>query len=429
MNHGPLIFLGSFLLMSLSWLGMIVMPQLQIGRQEQAIIQPTNERYPAVSPPGLAAQGRAVYVANGCQYCHTRSVQAGVTFNVVLSDAGTNFNKAALIAAVQKAMPESTTNASLAASIVETAPQYLARHLNKAEADLFAEKVRVDGAKVDVALEYTGLDIQRGWGNRYSVAQDFLEDQPALVGQLRLGPDLSNVGMRYRVLPWHLIHLYDPDSGSPSSKMPALRFLFETRRIGEKPSTNALRLPVSQIGEGNEVIPKPEAIQLAHYLMSLTGYPGLAEAPAATAPPRPRQLTAALSTNQTAAIALMEQQLTNQTAAVTAARSALLNASFTAPKNDADILTKTETLRSAELALALARADHTARIQTSADRLNSVQLSALNTQSLRGGGGAPARGGGGGRGGGGAGGGGGAPRGGAPADAGTPAPPANRGGG
>ena len=537
MNHGPLIFLGAFLTMAFSWFGMIVMPQIQFGRQEQAIVQPTNERYPT-EKPGLAEQGRAVYVANGCQYCHTRSIQAGITFNVVLSDTGTNQNKTRLIDAVQKAIAGSTNGPS-AASIVETAPQYVKRHLTKPQADLLAEQLKVDEAKVEVALEYTGLDIQRHWGNRFSVAQDYLYDQPALVGQLRLGPDLSNVGARYRFLPWHLIHLYDPDSGSPSSKMPALRFLFETRPIAsstfsasdlvnlpslgtklkqpsrafdtwlaaqlssatkqalanyqgqgsneapfqnaivqdlnqilhgnsiyekqrfaevtlrsetqtlisdspqrsnpqllnrlliedayplevsrklENPSPNALRLPVSQIGAGIEVIPKPEAIALSYYLMSLTAYPGLAEAPAATEPPRPRQLTAALATNQAAAVALMEQQLTNQTAAVTAARQALLNASFTAPQNDVDLRTKIEDLRTAELALALARADHASKIQISADRLTSVQISALAAQSLRGGGAPRGGGGGGGRGRGG----------GAPPDGGTAAPPAaGRGG-
>ena len=424
MNHGPLIFLGAFLSMALSWFGMIAMPQIQIGRQEQVIIQPSNDRYPTDNP-GLAEQGRAIYVANGCQYCHTRSIQAGITFNVVLADSGTNQNKARLIATLRNSDPEFTT--TTASTIVDTAPQYVKRHLSKADADALADKLRVDGAKVDVALEYTGTDVRIGWGNRFSVAQDYLYDRPALVGQLRLGPDLSTVGARDKYVPWHLIHLYDPGTGSPGSQMPALHFLFEKRPLGSQPSPDSLKLPVSQIGVGVEIVPKPEAIALAHYLVSLRAYPPLAEAPGATPPPVPRQLTAALATNQAAAVAAMEQSLTNLSAAVTAARQALLTASFLAPANEADLRTKTEALGSAELALAIARADQFGRIQASADRLTSVQISALAQQGLRGG--APAGRGGGGGGGGRGAGGGGPPRGGAAPDPGAAAPANAPGGG
>ena len=67
MNHGPLIFLGSFLALVSSWFGLILMPQLQIGRQQAVMIPETGQLYPAARP-GLPAQGAQVYRANGCYY-------------------------------------------------------------------------------------------------------------------------------------------------------------------------------------------------------------------------------------------------------------------------------------------------------------------------------------------------------------------------
>src|SRR4026209_1868625 len=38
-----------------------------------------------------------------------------------------------------------------------------------------------------------GTDVARGWGIRRTVAQDYLHDRPALIGSLRIGPDLANI--------------------------------------------------------------------------------------------------------------------------------------------------------------------------------------------------------------------------------------------
>jgi cbb3-type cytochrome oxidase cytochrome c subunit len=48
---------------------------------------------------------------------------------------------------------------------------------------------------------------------------------PALIGNRRQGPDLMNVGLR---LPreWHRLHLVDPRSVAPASRMPSYAHLF-----------------------------------------------------------------------------------------------------------------------------------------------------------------------------------------------------------
>jgi cytochrome c oxidase cbb3-type subunit 2 len=41
-----------------------------------------------------------------------------------------------------------------------------------------------------------GADIARNWGQRRSVARDYIFDRPHLMGTMRTGPDLANIGAR-----------------------------------------------------------------------------------------------------------------------------------------------------------------------------------------------------------------------------------------
>ncbi len=123
MNAGPLIFLASFFALATSWFSFVLMPQLQIGRQQPVELADTGAAYPPMRP-GMARQGEQVYRANGCFYCHSQQVR----------------------------------------------PQGF------------------------------GTDTERNWGGRpgvvQSVAQDYLYDQPTMLGTQRIGPDLANIGLR-----------------------------------------------------------------------------------------------------------------------------------------------------------------------------------------------------------------------------------------
>jgi len=88
-KFGPLVFLAAFLGLSASWYGLVLTPQVQLGRamQETNSVVKT-ELYPA-GRPGLAREGLEVYRANGCAYCHSQQVeQKGTLVDVVLTDAG-----------------------------------------------------------------------------------------------------------------------------------------------------------------------------------------------------------------------------------------------------------------------------------------------------------------------------------------------------
>lgn len=193
MNYGPILFLGVFLTLASSWLGLVLVPQLQFGRIEPVIIEETGELYP-LARSGLAEQGLQVYRANGCVYCHSQQVRP----------------------------------------------------------------------------EDFGSDVQRGWGRRRSVARDYIRDKPAMLGTMRTGPDLTNIGVRQPSVSWHMVHLYRPDITSKGSIMAPYPFLFEIRKSGNQRSPDALPLSGAYSpGPGYEIVPRPEAKALVAYLLSL----------------------------------------------------------------------------------------------------------------------------------------------------------------
>jgi cytochrome c oxidase cbb3-type subunit 2 len=116
-----------------------------------------------------------------------------------------------------------------------------------------------------------GADFERGWGDRQSVARDYIETDRVMLGTMRTGPDLSNVGLRYSEL-WQYQHLYNPQITSPGSTMPPYAFLFEVQEISETrgPSPDAIELPDRfHPGKGLEVVPTRRAKDLVAYLMNL----------------------------------------------------------------------------------------------------------------------------------------------------------------
>jgi cytochrome c oxidase cbb3-type subunit 2 len=152
-------------------------------------------------------------------------------------------------------------------------------------------------------------DIKRGWGTRRTVARDYIFENPPLLGSVRVGPDLTNVGTAAwhnepegdpkkpakRNRQWFLEHLYNPRSVIKESTMPAYRYLFKEVKAGGQSASNELSIPASK--DGYVIVPTTEALELVDYLLSLdrTSTP-LDEAgskPAAAAAPAPAPAGAA----------------------------------------------------------------------------------------------------------------------------------------
>lgn len=288
MNYGALIFLAAFIGISASWFGLVLTPQIQIGRETQATnTVNTAELYP-IARPGLANEGAEVYRANGCVYCHSQQIgQSGTEVNVVLSEVGTN--PVAVVEALINAKV-GVTNAN-ATGLSASLPKTILHNVSIGNAKKAAKAVRDAGAESRVDVVPVGADIERGWGKRRSVAQDYIYDSPVMLGSQRVGPDLANVGARLPDAKWQLLHLYAPRTVVPDSVMPSYKFLFEQRKINGQPSPDALPLEGDYAPPaGYEVVPRAEAKALVAYLLSLhAGAPlyeaplSVASAPAATA--------------------------------------------------------------------------------------------------------------------------------------------------
>ncbi len=127
-----------------------------------------------------------------------------------------------------------------------------------------------------------GPDGERGWG-RASVPADYVYDKPHLLGSMRTGPDLLNIGARQPSKDWHLGHLYQPRAYVPGSIMPSYPYLFqvkdaaEAKQEGDQPVTLP---PGYGPMVGQVVVPTPEALDLVKYLQSLNRtYPVLPPEP------------------------------------------------------------------------------------------------------------------------------------------------------
>ncbi len=89
-----------------------------------------------------------------------------------------------------------------------------------------------------------GTEDVLAWGPVAALAER-LREKPPLFGNRRMGPDLSNVGLR-RTPEWNQVHLQHPRLLSPGSRMPAYAHLFS----GGDPRGPALVQYLASLGEG-----------------------------------------------------------------------------------------------------------------------------------------------------------------------------------
>ncbi|MDP3071562.1 MAG: cbb3-type cytochrome c oxidase subunit II [Opitutaceae bacterium] len=107
-----------------------------------------------------------------------------------------------------------------------------------------------------------GSDKDRGWGERQSVARDYIHQARPQLGASRLGPDLTNLGARQKSEEALLGLLYHG-----SATHPGYSFLFETRAIAGESSPRAVK--VAGQAAGHETVPTERARALVAYLLSL----------------------------------------------------------------------------------------------------------------------------------------------------------------
>lgn len=116
-----------------------------------------------------------------------------------------------------------------------------------------------------------GGDISRGWGRRASLPIDYAREETPLLGTMRTGPDLRNVGARQPSERWHYLHLYNPQITSPGSVMPSFEFLFEKvpHEGMTKVPAGRVEMPEEHEVPGHYVVATERARALVAYLLTL----------------------------------------------------------------------------------------------------------------------------------------------------------------
>ncbi len=209
MDRGMVIFLGALLTFTSSWLGLVVLPLL-----------PANDRFPAFSKLRIQSQEPYVEDQGGTSTSYPRPLAGAALRGMRIYQ-----QNGCMYCHSQQIRPESFGN---------------------------------------------NADMKRGWGTRRNVPRDYIYDKPIMLGTMRTGPDLANIGVRGYYADWHLKHLYNPRMMVPGSIMPPFRFLFEKRKIVGETSSDALELTGEWKAEpGYEVVPTGDAKDLAAYLLSL----------------------------------------------------------------------------------------------------------------------------------------------------------------
>jgi cytochrome c oxidase cbb3-type subunit 2 len=112
-----------------------------------------------------------------------------------------------------------------------------------------------------------GPDLARGWG-RASVPADYVYDKPHLLGSMRTGPDLFNIGARQPSKDWHLGHLYQPRAYVPGSIMPAYPYMFTAKDAAEE-GDQVVQLPPGYAPVGKIVVAGAEVLDLVKYLQGM----------------------------------------------------------------------------------------------------------------------------------------------------------------
>ncbi|MEJ6621214.1 MAG: cbb3-type cytochrome c oxidase subunit II [Opitutae bacterium] len=117
-----------------------------------------------------------------------------------------------------------------------------------------------------VRLVESGFDVERGWGERPSVARDYILQNEVSIGNTRVGPDLANLGLREYSDEWLHQHLFEPQSLVPESICPPSPFLYDVKKVNRK---GLLKIESDQNEIVRYISPSIRANRIVAYLQAL----------------------------------------------------------------------------------------------------------------------------------------------------------------
>ena len=345
------LFLGIFGTFAFSWVGLTVIPNWQIGHLNPQSDEEGTDTYP-MPQSGMFARGARVYAANGCNYCHSQQVRAEYSADDIERKWGDRrsaprdyiFERPVFLGKMRMGQDLANVGAR-APKEEESAPAPPPRAASPAaspapQGGAPAPSVAPSGASpspppAKVGSPPPGAPSPGATGSPPPASSPAASPaaaakspapnaspttkptgSPPPAGSPATSPSVphpnespaSPVAAGGSPAPasapwpevttgeppmysaaWHHVHLYSPRSINVDSVMPSYRFLYQTRRISDAPSAEALHLTGSDAPrEGWEIVPTFDARCLVAYLMSLNQSHPLKEvrsaAPAAASP-------------------------------------------------------------------------------------------------------------------------------------------------
>lgn len=225
MSRSTPLFAGIFGSFAVSCFALVLVPQMQLGGLDPQVDEENNDVYPVNNP----RQGRDVYLAEGCQSCHSQQVRD----------------------------PQYGTDIERGWGVRRTA----------ARDYLYDNPPILGSSRLGPDLANIG---SKEWRNE-------------------VVDDLRKPAHRDRA--WHYLHLYQPTAIITESNMPPYRYLFEKRKISGQRSNDALNIRTEADYEivpkaaAKHLVDYLLSIDRSHPLKEISSAEGVPPPAAATAPP------------------------------------------------------------------------------------------------------------------------------------------------
>jgi len=290
------LFLGIFGIFAFSWLGMTVVPNLQIGSLNPQTDEDGGDAYP-VPPSGMVVRGARVYASNGCVYCHSqqvrpeyggsdierhwgerRSAPRDYIFEPIVFLGKMRIGPDLANVGHQPVVEENKAAAAPSAPAAGASPAATVAPVGATPLAAIAASPTAAAPLAPAAPAAPAVSPFPGINASVPATVPPAGDRAAITVPTSLPAAIANVaGLTASGEPlpntaaWHHRHLYNPRSITEDSNMPAYRFLYEKRRISGTGSYDSINFAGDEAeapGEGWEIVPSYDAKCLVAYLMS-----------------------------------------------------------------------------------------------------------------------------------------------------------------
>ena len=252
------LFLGIFGTFAFSWVGLILIPNAQIGHLDPQSDEEGTDIYP-MPQSGMVQRGEHIYAANGCIYCHTQQLRADYVSSDLDRDRDYGQH------------PKWGERRSAPRDYIFDRPVLLGKErmgpdlANIGKAAPSEQETPAPAASASPGASPTGTPAAASPTPAASTSPTLTPSpsaSPSPVAATGEGPPVYSAA-------WHHRHLYSPRSVSIDSNMPAYRFLYTKRPISGERAADALELTGQDAPPaGWEIVPTYDAKCLVAYLMS-----------------------------------------------------------------------------------------------------------------------------------------------------------------